>query len=540
MEQEKLKQCLIEIANVEDILERENKLKSLAEVNGEKYSILKKWVNKYLDDNKTKKKDKQEKKWNESLKLQKQSHYNSLNEKEKIKLQFLEMINNNDISKATELLVHFIETNNHIYTTKNDIKTEIWFYKDGIYTPQGKSEIKIIIRDILGENFSNYISNIIISKIETDTFIDEKEFFQNNYIYEVPVQNGILNTLSREIKPFTSDKIFFNKLPVTFNKNATCEKIDKFLSDVLANADDKKVFYELGGYSLLKESRFEKAFMMTGGGRNGKGKTIELLKRVFGIENCASLPLCALNPESFEISELFGKMLNLAGDIANTDFKDTSMFKSLTGRDLVIGKRKFLTPIYFYNYAKFIFACNELPRVYDVSKGFWERWILFEFPYTFEDKEIFEKLKEKDKLVKLKNPNIIEEISTPEELSGLLNKFLDGLDRLLKNKKFSSTKGTDEIKNLWIRKSNPFMAFCMDNLEESPTEYIFKDELRKEFLKYCKQHKIRGSSDRNIKFTLQEMFGVDEKQLRNINMSDGTIQNPYVWGGIRFKCKSSS
>jgi len=51
-----------------------------------------------------------------------------------------------------------------------------------------------------------------------------------------------------------------------------------------------------------------------------------------------------------------------------------------------------------------IFACNELPRVYDTSKGFWRRWILINFPYEFVDRERYKTLTGDDlKNKKLKN-----------------------------------------------------------------------------------------------------------------------------------------
>jgi len=101
----------------------------------------------------------------------------------------------------------------------------------------------------------------------------------------------------------------------------------------------------LAGFGLYKEYFIEKSIMLVGGGRNGKGKTIELLKRLVGADNCCSIPLASLRADGFSISELFRKLFNLAGDIGNQDLKDTSMFKSLTGRDLVNGKRKFMNDL---------------------------------------------------------------------------------------------------------------------------------------------------------------------------------------------------
>jgi len=448
-----------------------------------------------------------------------------------IKYQYLELISGKEKkwAEATELLVKYILKRLNIYTTKDDLKTEMWVYKNGIYIPHGKSEVKELLREILGEQYSNFVFNSVIAKIEPDTFIRNEDFFSIKNKKEIIVKNGILNIINLELGPFDPKKIFFNKMPIKFDISKKCPKIEKFLKEVLPYKEDINSFLELVGFSLLKEYKFEKGFMFIGSGRNGKGKTISLLKRLNGVENCCSIPLASLTPESFSIAELFGKNLNLAGDIGNQDLKDTSMFKSLTGRDLVGGKRKFLRELYFENYAKFVFACNEPPMVYDLTRGFWDRWILFEFPFTFVIDEEYKNAKDKNKL-KIRDEDILNKITTEDEMSGFLNKALEGLNRLLKNKKFSSTKGCEEIKSAWIRRSNSFIAFCYDNIEGSDDNEISKKDLRKKYSKYCKNHKVTPKSDYVIKRVLQDTYGVQDERKSTIGKND-----EWFWVGIKWK-----
>lgn len=471
----------------------------------------------------------------DALQISRQKFLDSLRDKEReeknnLKWNFLKFIKDKNFGDATEIMVQYILDKNFIYTTKDDNKSEMWIYNEGVYVPQGKSEIKNILRDILEEWYSAFFYNQIINKIEADTYINADELFLQPNTNEIPVQNGILNIFSRELKPFSPEKIFFNKLPVEYNPQADCPLIDKFLRDILASEDDIDVFYEMGGFVLMKEYKYEKAFMFVGNGRNGKDKSLELIKRLIGVQNCCSVPLSSLKLDSFIISEFFGKYANLAGEVNNQDMKDTSAFKALTGRSLISAPRKFLNALTFQNYAKFIFACNELPMVYDTSKGFWDRWVLLEFPYTFLPKDELEQHKD-DKMFKLRDDNIIEKITVPQEMSGLLNRFLDGLDRLTQFKTFSQTKGSEEIKTLWIRKANSFMAFCLDMIEQGDyDDYITKKNLRKRYNDFCKIHKLPGKSDYVIKRTLEEMFG-------SIEGTKNTVINfqERVWEGIKWK-----
>jgi len=98
--------------------------------------------------------------------------------------------------------------NNYIYTTKDDVKPEIWIYNGGIYIPQGKSEIEKQVRGLLGQSFTISLSNAILHKIKADTQIEMDEFFKSNYIDEVPVENGILNIFTKELTPLILRRYF--------------------------------------------------------------------------------------------------------------------------------------------------------------------------------------------------------------------------------------------------------------------------------------------------------------------------------------------
>lgn len=447
-----------------------------------------------------------------------------------LQTQVLQLIATRQEDDATEIVSERIQNNEKIFTTKDDLKSEMWIYSEGIYKPNGESHIKELCRQIFGKAYTPQRCNKVIAKVQADTFIESDEFFKRaeENINEQPFQNGILDIFTEELKPFTPTKIFFSKIPVNYVRGKDCPAIKKFFKDVLKSEDDSVVMFELFGWSLFRKYSPEKAVMFVGNGRNGKGKTLSLFKNFLGAENCCSVPLSQMKPDSTSVCELFGRLVNIAGDLSNDDLKSTGMFKQLSGRDLINAKRKFLRDLIFVNYAKLCFACNELPRVYDFSEGFWSRWIILEFPYRFVPKDDYDSAESKDKL-KVEDTEIIDKITTPEELSGLLNEAIKGLKRLLEKKDFSYSKGTAEVKNFWVRKSDSFTAFCFDNLEEDYSSNISKRELRRRFKQYCDLHKIKGTSDKSIKVTLEDLFGavLDRKW-------NGSEQE-WVWEGIKFK-----
>jgi len=461
--------------------------------------------------------------------------------KQKQNIDSITLIAANKKREATEKLVQEIISTNYIYSTRDDENSEMWIYQKGIYVPQAKTYIREYCRQELNQAYTNHIANEVISKIETDTYTDQEKFFNQTNIEEIAIENGILNIFTKELTTFTPKKIFFNKLPVTFDPIKKCPNIIKHFETVLKNKEeDLKVMQETFGYLLLKENRYEKAFMFSGDGRNGKTKTLEIIKRFIGPKNCTGIPLQQFETKNNQYAkgELLNIMANIAGDISDEGLKITEAFKTLIGRDFISSNRKFKTMVHFQNYAKLIFAANQLPNTKDNSLGFWSKWIYFEFPNTFVTEEEFNKLNEKEKVShRIKDPNIMEKIATEEELSGLLNWGLEGLDRLIKQKDFSDSKTSNEIKVRWIRKSNSFMAFLLDCCEEDYDGKIKKQELKSVYQIYCRKHKItKRASDKSIWGTLTG--GELDYAVSSDRETVGENRSPY-WQGIKFKTSES-
>jgi len=449
-----------------------------------------------------------------------------------LKAAVLDALTSNDAQtscNASELLVLEVYKNHDIYTIRTEGRREMWMYMDGIYVPQGETYIKAFVRGILGNAYKIHLSNEVLAKIEADTYIDADEFFNKNKIVdEVCLENGILNLVNRKLMDYNPEKIFFNKLPVKYNPDATCPTVQKHFETVLKHKEDSKVMYELFGFLLWKDYFIEKAFMFLGDGRNGKSKTLDLMKRFIGIENCSDISISALDKDPYALGELFGKMANISGDINKTALENSGNFKKSTGRDLLGAPRKFLNRLNFVNYAKMVFCANDLPKIWEDTDAMWRRWMLFEFPYTFVGKEEYDAL-EKDKgIFKLKDNKIIEALSTPSELSGLLNGALDALDNLHETGEFSYSKNTSEVRDMWIRKSDSLVCFMLDRCEKKFDSYIIKDQFNGAYSKYCAEKGLIPVNEKSLKGTMERMGAWETRK----NLDLGTTQTR-VWNGWR-------
>jgi len=432
----------------------------------------------------------------------------------------------NKKKKAAELLANLFLKEHNVYTTRSDKNPEVWIYQDGIYVPEGITSIKEYVDNILNENYTTYFINQVCEKIKIRSYIKQEDLFKETKPeYLIPVENGILNLKSGQIMDFDPKYKFFAKFPVYFDENADCPECKKFFGEVLSSKEDIVLMQEMFGFALLREYKYHHIFILEGVGRNGKSVTLNLLKSLIGIENCSEVSIDNLSNNEFAKVSLHKKLINISGDIGKNAITNSNILKSLSGGDLQEANRKFLEPIKFTNYAKLIFGLNELPISYDGSDAFYDRIILINYPMKFVDEKDMDG--ENDN-IKLRDPDIIKKITTKQELSGLLNWAIEGFKRLEKQGFFSYNKSTNQIKKMYIRKSNSFEAYCNEMLVfgEGRTE---KDLIRKDYVNWCKQNNLgRPKGDKTVKGVMEYNGAYQER------IQDGSERTIY-WINVQRK-----
>lgn len=431
-------------------------------------------------------------------------------------------------NEVTELIVEKIKDKFKFYSIRDDDRKELWIYQDGIYVPNGATYVQEFCRIVLQDLYTTHICNEIVDKLRADSFVEHDFFFKQNYPELVVVENGILNIITKELFSFDQEKIFFNKLPVKYDQTAECPMIKQFLDDILEDSHDVQTIQEMFGDLLYGEYKYERCFMFLGDGRNGKSKLGDLIKRFIGTDSCCSVhPSTLEDPDSFTISHFFGKRANISLDINSTALRNISIIKSLSGRDIITAQRKFKTPIDFVNNALLIFGANELPRTFDTKNAFWERWILINFPFTFVNENEYYNNEQLD-YVKLRDPSIIQKITSDEEMSGLLNFALEGLQSLQKNNCYTYKYTPEQVKSMWIQKSDSFAAFFLSYLEHDYDGKVRKKDLRKYYADFCRQNKLKTVSDKWISKFLTE-HGISDDTHRE----EGYYEN--YWEGLKIK-----
>ncbi len=381
--------------------------------------------------------------------------YDSIDEAlDSIKTTILKMWGNTPVEKNNSLCIDLIAKtiiNNDYFVTIKNTKLN-YHYENGYYVLGADSVIEEYAERVLGENCNNKAVNELLGKIQRLTYKDETIFDIDPSL--ICVENGILNVITKELIPHSPDYYFLQKIPIIYDPHKQCPIFQDYLKGVIPETNrekERKTLIQFLGYSLYRDYPIAQFLILNGFGRNGKGVYLELCSRFVG-NNVSNLGIEELQDKDAS-SEMLGKLLNAAGEIGEVKVKQMKLLKGITGRDRqrirFLYKGGFSAKIY----AKFLFANNQLPMFKDRDNAIFERLLLIEFNETFSaDNE-------------KTNPNLINDLTEPNEMSGILNLALEGLEELLKDKHFACFTNIDENRDRLAPKFNPIEKWYKESTE---------------------------------------------------------------------------
>lgn len=264
----------------------------------------------------------------------------------------------------------------------------------------------------------------------------------------INMSNGMLDwnaVVAPDLVPHNELWLSTVQLPVAYRRGATCVAFDEFLAWAVDPGDVTRV-WEIIGYLMMSGNPLQRAIMLIGGGGNGKGVLLEVIKKLLGEGNCTSVPLHDFSDNRFATAELFGRLANVCGDIDATYVENTSRIKEITGEDTVMGERKGQDPFYFRPWCKMVFSANDIPGSADSSRGWTRRFELVNFPNT----------------PTLPDRGLKARLTSPMSLSGIAIKAIGALRALMERQDFTHGDARDEAHRQLAERSNAALRWLYD------------------------------------------------------------------------------
>lgn len=367
----------------------------------------------------------------------------------------------------------------YVFVTDQDANTlYVYNEQEGIYSNKTEQLIKREIAKRLDENFkTRYYTEI--SEFITATAPLVKMDITNPEI--IAVKNGLLNVITREKTPFTPEVYLTHKLEHEYNPNCKYEDSfnKQFLEQVVAKQKQREQIQELIGHCLYKKIIDEISLVCLGTGGNGKSIFLTTVKTLLGTKNVSSMTIQQLCYDKFAVAEVKHKLANICADLPHKELMSTGTYKALVSGDSVPvnikhvqGKGETLDP-----YTKYLYSANHLPPIQSEEDcyAWYRRFIFADFKKTFTKENA------------IPRQELLDKLSTPQELSALLNWALDGLDRLRKTGQVSNKPNVEEIRKEYRKRSSTTLAYFDDQvtITDNYEDYVFTDDWYRDYVTYC-------------------------------------------------------
>ena len=300
--------------------------------------------------------------------------------------------------------------------------------------------------------------------------ISAPEFQFNANINIIGCADCAYNIETDEMLEFSPELFLQHKITAKFDKNAYDENVDKFLDSITLNDKElRNLIEEMVGYCLYRNTRYQKCFILSGGGSNGKSTLLDMISAFLGTNNTSALSLKNLQ-DKFKIAQIKDKLANINDDVSNERITDTELFKKLVVGGEFEAEQKNKNPFKMRSFAKIILSANEIPKSSDKSEGYFRRFIFLPLRAKFTSG------------TPNYDPNIIDKITTDNAKSYLLNLAIAGLKRLKANGRFTETEATKNEFIEYKEDNDPLFAFFneynIDSIIGKSTDFIY-DEFNK-------------------------------------------------------------
>ncbi len=342
---------------------------------------------------------------------------------------------------------------------------EILYYVDDIYKPGGKEKILAELQLIGGFEITNSMRNEVVATIKALTYTPREAFDSDPNL--VHLNNGWLDLATGKFMEDAADRFSLKKCGADYDPEADCPAIKKFLGEVLEK-EDLDVVKKLIGYLLLPHNKYKKAFMLIGPKDTGKSTFLALLEAFVG--SASHVSLHDLARRSHNVVKAAYSMLNTTSEVPAYALKDVSLFKNWTGNDEITVREIYQPPFDARITAKFILATNDPPNFEQADRTFIDRWVVLEFNNIFEGGA--------------QDIDIIDKLTAPSELSGLLNMALKGL-KMLKRDGYFKDETYDEIESRWKMMTSKIGGYLAECTVQEDSARILGDDLYEDYCNYC-------------------------------------------------------
>lgn len=223
-------------------------------------------------------------------------------------------------------------------------------------------------------------------------------------------------------------------------------------------------------------------------GGDGKTTLMNHLTTLVGYENTSFVSLIDLadkRPNNFSHSELYNKYLNEYDDISNVYIPDTTVLQKLTGGSSITAPVKNRPGVTLFNYAKLLFASNDLPSFSNTTNAFLRRINVIKF-------------------FKINNfEQTIDMTKVKKERGEFVYKCMVLARDAMKRKEIKQTESIIAQRNNWIEDNDPIKQFINEDCTLAATKEVDEQDLYGAYKVWCIKNNFKPVSKTKFKKELE-------------------------------------
>ena len=284
-----------------------------------------------------------------------------------------------------------------------------------------------------------------------------------------------------ELRPHRKESKLTNCLDVVYDPKATCPEYDENILIMLKGDEDlRRHFNEVSGYLIQPERNLKNFFMFYGPvGNNGKTSVAHLIMSLMGSNSTLKIKVEKFGQQAHDNAMIVGKLLAVDDDMNKGVKLPDGQIKELSEQKDMTANQKFKDAYNFVSYIAVLICTNHFPNTTDLSEAMRHRAQIIPFMQTFSDnpgrgelqidRELFNRIK-------------------ANEMSGVLNRFLEGLNRLRVRGMWQNPDAVTRASNAWLLDTNNMVAFFAATIKDTglATDTIHARELRSRYEKWCR------------------------------------------------------
>lgn len=369
------------------------------------------------------------------------------------------------------------------------------FFNDKFYKNDAEQLIRRKAREILIKSKNSDMNEIVRMVEDSCKLIIWKDIEES--IHLKCLLNGIYNIKTGEfIESFNPDYIILNQIPHKYDKNATFEEIDKVISQIISNDNDRQSYYDSLSTALHPYTGIDFQFGGIGKPGTGKSQVCFLSGMVLGEDNVSSASIHQIASDLTTQKDVAFKFLNIDQDMSDEAIKNIDVLKRWITQDKFTARGIYEHNTTFRPTARLCFMANSLYEIAnsDDAEAIYERTHII-------------KIENKFRFSEGQRIDIMKKVATESELVGFITYLLNNATEIWKNQKIHHPIKIQTVKDTWNLHGNRIKEFITTHLVKGVAHRTDQVDVWNRWLSFANRKEYPAKNKKTFHSIFDEIIG---------------------------------